>query len=183
MLFHPAQAFAALSPRWVESLGIVLALFVTAGLRAAVEAVDQSTGVGLSFNVVNTLLGTLAAWIGLASLLYLIAQAVRSGGRFETFLLWLGYAALPIVLTNLISLLISGISLILLPQLGGANGAILHTGLALVGLLWGWPGLLTVFALRSSMQLSLRQAGAVVLGVLVVIGLGWALPLFFPSAF
>lgn len=186
ILLRPNAAFAGLSPRQGESFGIVAALLVTSCVWSALDAAYSKgavSAVSVSGAVLNTFLGTLAGWLGLAALLYLAGHALKGWGRFEDFLLWLGYAALPMVLLNLVSLLVFGVSPVLFPALGGAGWNNFHTALGVLGLVWGWPGLLSYFALRHGMRLPARQAALVIGALLAFILFGSLLPVMFPARF
>lgn len=182
-LTRPNAAFAGLTPRRGESFGVVAALLVTSCARSGLEAAYSPGAAGVAAAVLNTFLGTLAGWLGIVSLLYLAGQALKGWGRFEDFVLWMGYAALPMVLLNLVSLLIFLISPVLFPALGGAGWKTFPTALGVLGLIWGWPGLLSYFALRHGMHLSARRAALVIGGLLAFILFGSLLPVLFPARF
>lgn len=183
ILLRPNAAFAGLNPRQEESFGVVAALLVTSCVWSALDAAYSEGAVSVGGAVLNTFLGTLAGWLGLAALLYLAGHALKGWGRFEDFLLWMGYAALPMVLLNLVSLLVFGVSPVLFPALGGAGWNNFHTALGVLGLVWGWPGLLSYFALRHGMRLPPRQAALVIGALLAFILFGSLLPVMFPARF
>ncbi len=183
LLLHPNAAFAVLAPRWGESFGIVAALLVSSSVWSALNAAYSAEAASVGGAVLNTVLGTLAGWLGLVALLYVVGRALNGWGRFEDFLLWMGYAALPMVLLNLVSLLIFLISPVLFPEMGGAGWKDFHMMLGVLGLLWGWPGLLSYFALRYGMRLPVKKAALMITVVLLLILLGSLLPVLFPARF
>ena len=183
ILLRPNATFAGLTPRRGESFGIVAALLVTSCAWSALNAAYSVDAFGVLGAVLNTLLGTLAGWLGLGAVLYLAGRRLNGWGRFEDFLLWMGYAALPMVLLNLVSMLVFLISPVLYPWLGGAGWKDFHTMLGVLGLVWGWPGLLSFFALYYGMRLPAKRAALVIGVLLTLILLGSLLPVMFPARF
>ena len=95
----------------------------------------------------------------------------------------MGYAAIPMILTTLVSIVIYIISPVLLPNLGGAGWGPFHTLIGWIGMAWGWPGLLSYYALRHSERLSVGRAGGIVVVVYILVLLGWFLPVLVPGLF
>ena len=123
------------------------------------------------------------AWVSLTALLHLIARGLSGTGSYRNLLALMGYAAMPMIMTTLVSMVIYIISPVLLPNLGGAGWGPLHTLIGWIGMAWGWPGLLSYYALRHGERLSSGKAGGTVVVVYVLLLLGWFLPVLVPGLF
>lgn len=183
VLIRPGRMMAAPAPSLGEAALAVVALIVTAGTRAALE-VAYTAGVGdAGLAIAGAAIGITMAWVSLTALLHLIALALGGRGGYRILLALMGYAAIPMVVTALVSMAIYIISPLLLPNLGGAGWRPLHTSIGWLGMAWGWPGLLTYYALRHGERLSSSKAGGTVVVVFVLLVLGWFLPVLVPGLF
>ena len=213
MLIQPNQTMATVAPNLSKGALIVVGLIVTAGIRATLEVAYTAGGniVGvrkrimprilpgkprrrrgvnylrtLGFAIggaVGALIGIVMAWASLTALLHLIARALGGTGKYRNLLALMGYAATPMILTTLVSIVTYIISPVLLPNLGGAVWGPLHTLIGWIGMAWGWPGLLSYHALRHSQRLSVGKAGGIVAVVHILMLLGWFLPVLVPGLF
>jgi hypothetical protein len=95
----------------------------------------------------------------------------------------MGLAATPMILTSLVSSAIYIISPVVWPELGGADWAPLHTLIGWAGMTWGWPGLLSYYALRHGEGLSPGRAGGIVAAVYLLTLVGWFLLVLVPGWF
>ena len=183
MLIQPNQTMATMAPNLGEGVLVVVGLIVTAGIRAALE-VAYTAGVGnAGLAIAGAAIGITMAWVGLTALLHLIARALGGAGSYRILLALMGYAAIPMIVTALVSMVIYIISPVLLPNLGGAGWGPLHTLIGWIGMAWGWPGLLSYYALRHGERLSSGKAGGIVVVVYVLLLLGWFLPVLAPGLF
>lgn len=183
LLIQPNQTMATLAPNLGEGVLVVVGLIVTAGIRAALE-VAYTAGVGnAGLAIAGAAIGITMAWVGLTALLHLIARALGGAGSYRILLALMGYTAMPMILTALVSMVIYIISPVLLPNLGGAGWGPLHTLIGWIGMAWGWPGLLSYYALRHGERLSSGKAGGTVVLVYVLLLLGWFLPVLVPDLF
>src|SRR3970040_72344 len=192
LLIQPNQTMATVAPNLGEGALIVVGLIVTAGIRATLEVAYTAGGniVGvrkrimprilpgkprrrrgvnylrtLGFAIggaVGALIGIVMAWASLTALLHLIARALGGTGKYRNLLALMGYAATPMILTTLVSIVTYIISPVLLPNLGGARWGPLHTLIGWIGMAWGWPGLLRYHVLMDSLRACLREAGGLV---------------------
>ena len=210
MLIQPNQTMATVAPNLCEGALIVVGLIVTAGIRATLEVAYTAGGniVGvrkriiprilpgkpretrgvnylrtLGFAIGGAAIGIVTAWVSLTALLHLIARALGGTGKYRNLLALMGYAAMPMILTTLVSIVTYIISPVLLPNLGGAVWGPLHTLIGWIGMAWGWPGLLSYHALRHSQRLSVGKAGGIVGVVHILMLLGWFLPVLVPGLF
>ena len=156
---------------------------MTAGIRVALEVAYTAGGSIVGFAIGGALIGIVMAWVSLTFLLHLIARALGGTGNYRNLLALMGYAAIPMILTTLISIVVYIISPVLLPNLGGAGWGSLHTLIGWIGMAWGWPGLLSYCALRYSERLSAGRAGGIVVVVYILVLLGWFLPVLVPGLF
>jgi len=183
MLIQPNQTMATLAPNLGEGVLVVVGLIVTAGIRAALE-VAYTAGVGnAGLAIAGAAISITMAWVGLTALLHLIARALGGAGSYRILLALMGYAAIPMIVTALVSMVIYIISPVLLPNLGGAGWGPLHTLIGWTGMAWGWPGLLSYYALRHGERLSSGKAGGTVVLAYVLLLLGWFLPVLVPDLF
>lgn len=176
MLIHPSQTMATASPILGEGVLVVVWLVMTAGLKAALE-IAYTTGLGpawLAFP--GATLGIISAWAGMTALFHLIARLLGGKGSYLNLLALMGYAATPMILTTSISIIIYIISPVLLPDLGGAKWSSLHTLIGWIGMTWGWPGLLSYYALRHGEKISACKAGATIVGAYTLMLLGCSCP-------
>ena len=183
MLIQPNQTMATVAPNLMEGALIVAGLIVTAGIRVALEVAYTAGGSIVGFAIGGALIGIVMAWVSLTFLLHLIARALGGTGNYRNLLALMGYAAIPMILTTLVSIVVYIISPVLLPNLGGARWGSLHTLIGWIGMAWGWPGLLSYCALRYSERLSAGRAGGIVVVVYILVLLGWFLPVLVPGLF
>ena len=183
LLIRPDRTTATLAPNLGEGTLVVMALIVTAGVRAALE-VAYTAGVGdAGLAIAGAAIGITMAWLSLTAALHLIGRALGGRGSYRTLLALMGYAATPMTLTALVSTAIYIVSPMLLPNLGGAGWGSVHTLIGWVGMTWGWPGLLSYYALRHGQRLSRGKAGGTVGAVYILLLLGWFLPMLVPGLF
>lgn len=183
MLIQPNQTMATVAPNLMEGALIVAGLIVTAGIRVALEVAYTAGGSNVGFAIGGALIGIVMAWVSLTLLLHLIARALGGTGNYRNLLALMGYAVISMILTTLVSIVIYIISPVLLPNLGGAGWGSLHTLIGWIGMAWGWPGLLSYYALRHSERLSASRAGGIVVVVYILVLLGWFLPVLVPGLF
>src|SRR3990172_11202422 len=183
MLIQPNQTMATVAPNLSEGALIVVGLIVTAGIRATLEVAYTAGGNIVGFAIGGAAIGIVMAWVSLTALLHLIARALGGTGKYRNLLALMGYAALPMILTTLVSIVTYIISPVLLPNLGGVVWGPLHTLIGWIGMAWGWPGLLSYYALRHSQRLSVGKAGGIVAVVHILMLLGWFLPVLVPGLF
>jgi hypothetical protein len=183
MLIQPNQTMATVAPNLSEGVLIVVGLIVTAGIRAALEVAYTARGNIVGFAIGGAVIGIVMAWVSLTFLLHLIAHTLGGTGKYRNLLALMGYAAIPMILTTLVSIVIYIISPVLLPNLGGAVWGPLHTLIGWIGMAWGWPGLLSYYALRHSQRLPAGKAGGIVVVAHILVLLGWFLPVLVPGLF
>ena len=183
MLIQPDQTMATVAPNLSKGALVVVGLIVTAGIRVALEVAYTAAGITVGFAIGGAVIGIVIAWVSLTLLLHLIARALGGTGNYRNLLALMGYAAVPMILTTLVSIVIYVISPVLLPNLGGAGWSPLHTLIGWIGMAWGWPGLLSYYALRHSERLSAGRAGGIVVAVYILVLLGWFLPVLVPGLF
>lgn len=183
ILTQPNETMATVAPNLGQGALVVVGLIVTAGIRAALE-VTYTTGVSIAgLAIAGSTVGITLAWVSLAALLHLGARALGGTGSYRNLLALMGYAATPMILTTLVSMVLYIISPVLLPNLGGARWSPLHILIGWIGMTWGWPGLLSYYALRHGERLPGRKAGGIVVVVYVLLLLGWFLPVLVPGLF
>ena len=183
MLIQPDQTMATVAPNLSKGALVVVGLIVTAGIRVALEVAYTAAGITVGFAIGGAVIGIVIAWVSLTLFLHLIARALGGTGNYRNLLALMGYAAVPMILTTLVSIVIYVISPVLLPNLGGAGWSPLHTLIGWIGMAWGWPGLLSYYALRHSERLSAGRAGGIVVAVYILVLLGWFLPVLVPGLF
>ncbi|MBI5840972.1 MAG: YIP1 family protein [Chloroflexi bacterium] len=183
MLIQPNQTMATVAPNLTEGALIVVGLIVIAGIRVALEVAYAAKGNTVGFAIGGAGIGISMAWVSLTLLLRLIARALGGTGNYRNLLALMGYASIPMILTTWVSIVIFIVSPVLLPNLGGTGWSPLHTLIGWIGMAWGWPGVLSYYALRHSQRLSAGRAGSIVAVVHILMLLGWFLPVLVPGWF
>lgn len=183
LLTQPSHTLAILTPRLGESFLIVGVLILTAALRGVVEVINTEGADRVWWAILGTAFGIVLAWVSLTALFHLIARALGGTGSYANLLALMGYAATPMSLTSLVSLAIYLVSPVLLPNLGGARWGLLHNLIGWIGMTWGWPGVLSYYAIRQCERLSALKAMSIVAVIYILTVVGWFLPVFAPELF
>jgi len=139
MLIQPNQTMAALAPNLGEGVLVVAVLIVTAGIRAMLEVAYTEGGSIAGFAIARAAIGIIMAWVSLTALLHLIGRALGGTGTYRNLLALMGYAATPMILTAVVSVVIYVISPVLFPHLGGAGWGSLHALIGWIGMASGCP--------------------------------------------
>jgi hypothetical protein len=182
VLIHPNRAMAA-APRLRDG-GLVVALLILAvGAEATLKVWPIKGWTSAPYALAGAALGILAAWLGLTLLLHLVARILGGAGSYRALLALMGLAATPMILTSLVSSALYIVLPGLWPELGGAGWEPLHTLIGWAGMTWGWPGLLSYYALRHGEGLSPRRAGGTVVAVYLLTLVGWFLLVLVPGWF
>ena len=152
------------SPHIGQAAGIVTAYAVIASFNSFLSATIKADS--FAFSVIAFLgafLTTYLTWVFLTIFFHLLAEAWGSLGEIMNSASFVGMAAAPLVLTSLGSILLTifGPAFIeddtelLLPKIG--------LGLSLLGMAWGWPGVLCYFGLKNALRLHPAKAATITL--------------------
>ncbi len=125
-------------------------------------------------------LTTYLTWVFLTILFHVAAELWGSLGEIMNAAAFVGMAAAPLVLTSVGSILLTifGPAFIeddtelLLPKI--------HLGLSLLGMSWGWPGILCYFGLKNAVRLHPAKAATITLLVFLA---GAAFEIYSSNAF
>ncbi len=163
LLSRPGRAFSSYSPNLWITLVLLGLLVIVSMLRTFLTITDPDL---MRIALSSTALGILTAWLSLSLLLHAVAVFLGAPGKFFRFLGCMALASVPVTLTTLLSVIVYRS----FPHPG------FHTMLGWVGMIWGWPGLFTYYALVHGNELRPRTAAIIVIIVLVLISIGWFLP-------
>jgi hypothetical protein len=156
ILFDPEYTTSTLydSPRLVEAFIIVsLYAFATSfdSFLAGYLRTD-TISIGLISFLVSTLT-TFLLWFILAMLLHFSAELLGGLGEFPSTLGFVGLGTAPLIFTSIISILLTIISVTFFPEEEDRVFPLLASGLTVIGMAWGSPGVICYFGLKQAEKL------------------------------
>ena len=168
LLFQPDYATDDLyeSPPIVDAFKIVSAY-------AAISTVNAIIGIAVATRSVSavmfTLFGTLSliyfTWLILTLVFHFIAELLGGLGELHNTATFVGLAAAPNVIIAIFSLLLTLIRVLVLSDNPGAILSKINLGFSLIGMAWGWPGVLCYFGLKNAERVNPIKAILVVMPV------------------
>lgn len=154
------------TPDLGQAAAIVTAYAFLASFNSFLSASIKANSFAFSMIAfLGAFLTTYLTWVFLTIIFHLAAEFWGSLGEIMNTAAFVGMAAAPLVLTSLGSLLLTMFGPIfiendtelILPKLG--------LGLSLIGMSWGWPGLLCYFGLKNAVRLHPAKASIITLVV------------------
>jgi len=156
ILFDPEYTTAGLydSPRLLESFVIVsLYAFATSFdsfLAGYLRTETMSIGF-LSFFV--SALTTYLLWFILAMVFHLSAEMLGGLGEFPSVLGFVGLGTAPLIFTSLLSIILTIVSVVFFPEDEDRLFPLLASGLTVLGMAWGSPGVICYFGMKNAEKL------------------------------
>ena len=142
------------SPRMKESFIVVsvYALFTSLDAFFSAYFPTETISVGLLSFLVSGLT-TYLLWVLLAILFHVAADLLGGLGEFPHALGFVGLGTAPLVFTSFISLILTLISFLVLPEDPDRLLPNISLGLTLLGLTWGSPGVICYFGMKNAEKL------------------------------
>lgn len=171
LLFQPDYATSDLyhDPPVVDAFYVVTAYAVLSTLNALIGIIVATGSISAS---ILTVIGTLAlvylTWIILTLVFHFVADLLGGLGELHNAVSYVGLAAAPNVIVAALSLLLTIIRIIVLPDDLDAILATVNLGLSLLGMAWGWPGVLCYFGMKNAERVHPVKAIVVVLPVFFI---------------
>jgi len=160
------------SPNIGHAILIVTAYALVASLNTFLSATIRSGSVGFSMiSFFGSFLTVYLTWAFLTIILHLSAELWGGLGELPNAIAVVGLAAAPLVLTSLVSILITLIGGVFLPDDPDLILSKISLLTSLVGMAWGWPGILCYFGLKNGERIHDLKAMAIVLLVFIASGM------------
>lgn len=183
ILFDPEYATADLydSPRIGEGFFIVSTYAGLTSFNSLLSGYlkTETMSVGLIAFLGSFLLIYLT-WVFLATVFHIAAELLGGLGEFPHALGFVGLAAAPHIFTSLASIVLTILGIEVFYDDPDAIVAKIGLGISLLGMAWGWPGVLCYFGLKNAERISSLKA--LVVTLLVFFGFA-ALEVFNSDAF
>ena len=168
LLFQPDYGTDDLydSPPIVDAFKMVSAYAIISTVNAIIAiAVATGSFAATLFTVFGTLSLIYLTWMILTLVFRFVAQLLGGLGELHNTATFVGLAAAPNVVVAIVSLLITLVRIILLPDNPEEILSKINLGFSLVGMVWGWPGILCYFGLKNAERMSSVKAILVVMPV------------------
>ncbi len=176
ILLHARGMFGGTEIRALDAGMIVAGLMLLTAAQKLLFAAQTRAPVTFLDVLQPLFLAVLLGWGGLSSIAYYAGRAVKRFPDFTRIVVLMGAAALPLALATLTSVLITLACLILGVKGSVATWQLVHTLIAAVGLIFGWPGYFSALAIESGGQIKRTGALLISLVLLAVLAIGFALP-------
>ncbi len=168
LLFQPDYATDDLydSPPIIDAFKMVSAYAIISTVNAIIGIAVATSSISASL---FTLFGTLSlvyfTWMILTLVFHFVAQLLGGLGELHNTATFVGLAAAPNIVIAIASLLLTLVRVILLPDNPDDILTKINLGLSLIGMAWGWPGILCYFGLKNAERLSSVKAILVIMPV------------------
>lgn len=171
LLFQPDYATSDLyhDPPIVDAFYVVTAYALISALNALLGIIVATGSISASiFTVIGTFALVYITWVILTLVFHFVADLLGGLGELHNAVSYVGLAAAPNVVVATLSLLISIVRLLFLPEDPGAILATVNLGFSLIGMAWGWPGVLCYFGMKNAERVHPIKAIVVVLPVFCI---------------
>lgn len=166
ILFDPEFTASTLydSPRFTDA-------FLVVSLYALATSIDsflsgylrtQTISIGLISFLVSTLT-TYLLWFILAMALHVCAQLLGGLGEFPHALGYVGLGTAPLIFTSIISIILTVVSIVFFPEDEKRIFPLIASGLTVVGMAWGSPGIICYFGMKHAEKLHPLKAFVVIM--------------------
>ncbi len=161
LLIEPDYATSDLydSPPLAHSFIFVTAYAALSGFQSllAIAFATGRVGLGLAAFIGSFMLIVLT-WVILVVIFHLAVEFLGGMGELANTAAFVGLAAVPNILTTAVAVVLTLIEAVFLP--GDAERIMGKIGLAisLIGMAWGWPGILCYFGLKNAGRLHMVKA-------------------------
>ena len=150
------------TPRLTDAFAVVslyaLATSVDSFLSGYLRT--QTMSIGLISFFVSTLT-TYLLWFILAMLLHVCAELLGGLGDFPGALGYVGLGTAPLIFTSFLSIILTLISVAFFPEDEDRIFPLLASGLTVIGMAWGSPGVICYFGMKHAEKLHPLKAFAV----------------------
>lgn len=151
---------------------IVTAYAIVSASASFLSAIIRSDNFGFSFIAfLGTFLLAYLTWAFLAILFHVVANAVGGLGELLNAIAYVGFAAAPMVVASLASILLTIIEAVVQPDDSNLLFAKIGLGISFIGMGWGWPGVLCYFGIKNGERLHEAKAAAMALIAFMAIGI------------
>lgn len=171
LLFQPDYATSDLyhDPPIVDAFYVVTAYALISALNALLGIFVATGSISASiFTVIGTFALVYITWVILTLVFHFVADLLGGLGELHNTVSYVGLAAAPNVVVAALSLLISIVRLVFLPEDPGSILATVNLGFSLIGMAWGWPGVLCYFGMKNAERVHPIKAIVVVLPVFFI---------------
>ena len=128
-------------------------------LNSFISAIDITGAFSVGFiAVVGSGLIVYLTWIFLTIMFRLLGTMLGGKGELPNALGFVGLAAAPLVVTTFLSTLVTVGGILFMEEDPGEILPMVRLGLTLVGMAWGWPGVLCYFGMKNSEKLDPLKA-------------------------
>ena len=168
LLFQPDYATSDLydSPPLLDAFIMVCLYAVISSLKTPIGVIITTESIKFA---ILTFLGSIMlvfiTWIFLTFFFHFVADLLGGTGELHNALTFVGLAAAPNVVLSVLSLLIMIVNAIFFPEEPNEFLRMGDFGLSLIGMAWGWPGMLCYFGLKNAQRLSSIKALLIVMPV------------------
>ncbi|MBI4417407.1 MAG: YIP1 family protein [Ignavibacteriales bacterium] len=152
------------SPSLAHALIIVSAYALISSLNSFLSATIKSGSLGFSLvTFFGSFLTTYLTWAFLTIVFRLASELLGGLGELPNAVAIVGLAAAPLVLTSAVSIVITLGGAIALPNDPDLVLPKISLLVSVVGMAWGWPGILCYFGLKYAEKLHEAKAAIIVL--------------------
>lgn len=128
-------------------------------LNSFISAIDITGAFSVGFiAVVGSGLIVYLTWIFLTIMFRLLGTMLGGKGELPNALGFVGLAAAPLVVTTFLSIIVTVGGILFMEEDPGEILPMVRLGLTLVGMAWGWPGVLCYFGMKNSEKLDPLKA-------------------------
>ncbi|MEX2117739.1 MAG: Yip1 family protein [Bacteroidota bacterium] len=160
------------SPHIGHAILIVTAYALIASLNTFLSATIKSGSVGFSLlSFFGSFLTVYLTWAFLTIVFHLSAELWGGLGELPNVIAVVGFAAAPLVLTSVASILVTLGGAVLLPDDPDLVLSKISLIISLVGMAWGWPGILCYYGLKNGERIHELKAMTIILLAFVASGL------------
>ncbi len=168
LLFQPDYATSDLydSPPILDAFIMVS---VYAGISSLNTLISAAAATGSAAFTLLTFFGTVAlvyiTWFILTMVFHFISDLLGGMGELHNAASFVGLAAAPNVLVAVVSLLITIVRVLFMSEDPGSVLSKINLSFSLIGMVWGWPGVLCYFGLKNAERINSVKAILVVMPV------------------
>lgn len=152
------------APNIGQAIVIVSAYALIASLNTFLSAAVKSGSIGFSMlSFFGSFLTVYLTWAFLTVIFHLSAEVWGGLGELPNAIAVVGLAAAPLIVTSGVSILVTIVGAIIMPEDPDLIMAKVSLAVTLIGMGWGWPGLLCYFGLKHGERIHDLKAMTIVL--------------------
>jgi hypothetical protein len=152
------------SPNIGHAIVIVSAYALVASLNTFLSATFKSGSIGFSMlSFFGSFLTVYLTWAFLTIILHLSAEVWGGLGELPNAIAVVGLAAAPLIVTSAVSVFVTLAGAVILPDDPDLILAKISLAITLIGMAWGWPGLLCYFGLKHGERIHDLKAVTIIL--------------------